>query len=278
MSGAASPRENLAEMLRVERLRDGEFTTCCEDFWGAALGGDLLARAALAAAYGCEGLQLRSLHASFLRPVPPARLLTLRVEPLADDREGAHRQVRIESEGLLCQVVANFAPPGDGIGYQHATAGSDLPPPEELPSTHEQARAEGWTDYARGPIEFRRARPRVWPDPTGDTSGLHVAWMLPRAPLGDDPRLQMAALVFLADFYSHWPFERRVGRDFAVDRFLTLDHALWVHRSERWDEWWRMETISQVAYAGRGLSRRRIFTRDGSLIATAAQEARIARS
>jgi acyl-CoA thioesterase-2 len=102
--------------------------------------------------------------------------------------------------------------------------------------------------------------------------------MRPRAPLGDDPRLQMAALVFLADFYSHWPFERRIGAAFANDRFRPLDHALWVHRPARWDDWWLMETISEVAHAGRGLSRRRIFTRDGSLIASAAQEALVARS
>jgi len=102
--------------------------------------------------------------------------------------------------------------------------------------------------------------------------------MRPRAPLGDDPRLQMAALVFLADFYSHWPFERRLGDKFAVDRFRTLDLALWVHRTVRWDDWWLMETISEVAQAGRGLSRRRIFTREGRLIASIAQEARIASS
>ena len=275
MTDAASPRENLAEMLSIERVREGEFATRCEDFWGASLGGDLLARAALAAASSCEGLQLHSLHAVFLHPAPPGLRLALRVEPLADDRDGARRRVRIAGDRLLGEVVASFAPAGDGIGYQDAAPGADLPPPEDLPSTLEQARAEGWADYARGPLEFRRARPRIWPDPTGDTSGPHVEWLRPRAPLPDDPRLQMAALVFLADFYSHWAFERRVGRGFAVGRFQPLDLALWVHRSVRWDDWWLMETISEVAHAGRGLSRRRIYTRDGRLIATSAQEARI---
>ncbi|HEY8152699.1 MAG TPA: acyl-CoA thioesterase domain-containing protein [Myxococcota bacterium] len=276
MSGAASPRENLAEMLRVERVREGEFSACCESFWGSVLGGDLLARAALAAASSCERLALRSLHAGFLRPAPPGRRLALRVEPLADDASGARRQVRIEGDGLLlCQVVASFAPPEKGLAYQDAQPTAELPPPEALPSTLEQARAEGWADYARGPIEFRRARPRIWPDPTGDTSGPHVEWVLPRAPLGDDPRLQMAALVFLADFYSHWPFERRVGRGFAVDRFQTLDLSLWVHQPARWDDWWLLEMSSEVAHAGRGLSRGRIYTRDGRLIASTAQEALI---
>jgi acyl-CoA thioesterase-2 len=275
MSESQGPREKLAEILRIEPVRDGEFAARFEDFWGATQGGDVLARAALAAAASCPGLELRSLHASFLRPVPPEIRAVLRVEPLAESDRGAHRQVWIAGEQLFCQVLARFAPPGRGLAYQDARPAGDLPQPEDLPSTLEQARAEGWSEYAQGPIEFRRARPRIWPDPTGDSSGPHVEWVRPRAPLGDDPSLQMAGLVFLADFHSHWAFERRVGRGFDVGRFQTLDHALWIHQPARWDDWWLLETRSQVAGAGQGLSRRRIFTRDGRLIASAAQEALI---
>jgi acyl-CoA thioesterase-2 len=278
MPESASPREALAEMLRVEAVRSGEFAARCEDFWGSTEVGDVLARAALAAAATCKGLGLGSLHASFLRPVPPGARLALRVETLADRPDGALRQVRIEGESLLCQVIARFAPARGGLGYQDPKPGADLPQPEALPSTLEQAQAEGWSEYARGPIEFRRARPRVWPDPTGDTSGPHVAWMRPRSALAGDPLLQMAALVFLAGFYSHWPFERRVGSGFAVARFQPLDQALWVHQPARWDDWWLLETISQVAHAGCGLSRRRIFTREGRLIASTAQAALVASS
>jgi acyl-CoA thioesterase-2 len=276
MSDAASPRESLREILELERVRDGAFVARLEDFWGASQGGDALARAALAAADSCPGLELRSLHARYLRPLPAASPLRLRVERLADAEAGASREVRIEGDGLLCHVTAGFAPPGTGTEYQDAALPAALPDPERLPSTREQAQAEGWSDYARGPIEFRRAHPRVWPDPTGDTSGGHVEWVRPRTPLPDDPRLQMAALVFLADFYSHWPFERRIGRQFAYGHFLTLDHALWVHQTTRWDDWWLLESVSEVSHAGRALSRRRIFTRAGALVASAAQSALVA--
>jgi acyl-CoA thioesterase-2 len=86
----------------------------------------------------------------------------------------------------------------------------------------------------------------------------------------------MAALVFLADFYSQWPFERRIGRGFAQGSFRTLDHALWVHRSARWNDWWLLESKSEVAHAGRALSQRRIFTREGVLLASSAQAALVA--
>jgi acyl-CoA thioesterase-2 len=276
MSDTTSPRESLAEILRVERIRDGEFVARCEDFFGASLGGDVLARAMLAAADSCAGMQLHSLHATFLRPVPPGRALRLRVERLADGEGGASRQVRVEGDGLLCQLLASFTPPRAGLGFQDAKPADGLPAPEDLPSTLEQARAEGWSEYARGPLEFRRVHPRVWPDPAGDTSGGQIEWLRPRAALPDDARLEDAALVFLADFYPHWPFERRIGRGFAYDRFEPLDHALWIHRRVRWDDWLLLESESEIAHAGRALSRRRIFTREGTLLATAAQEARVA--
>jgi acyl-CoA thioesterase-2 len=198
------------------------------------------------------------------------------VEKLSDGPQGALRQVRIEHGALLCQVVASFAPSGHGLAWQDARPREGLPEPESLPSTLETARAEGWSEYARGPLEFRRAHPRVWPDPAGDTSGGHITWLRPRAPLPDDPVVQTAALVFLADFYSHWPFERRVGREFANDRFAPLDHALWIHQRVPWDDWLLLETASEVAHAGRALSRSRIFTRGGRLVASTAQQARVA--
>jgi acyl-CoA thioesterase-2 len=152
-----------------------------------------------------------------------------------------------------------------------------LPAPEKLRSTLEQARAEGWPeDYARGPIEFRRVRPSSWPDAPADEPVAHIEWVKPREALPDDPRLHSAALVFLADFYSHWEFERRVGRKFAYDRFRPLDHALWVHRLLRWDDWWLMKATTDVSHAGRALSRREIYTRDGVLVASTAREASIA--
>jgi acyl-CoA thioesterase-2 len=184
--------------------------------------------------------------------------------------------IRIESDGLLCQVTAGFAPATPGIAYQDAAPAAGLPAPESLPSTHAQARAEGWSSYANGPLEFRRAHPRVWPDPQGDHAGGHVEWLRPRTALPDDPRLQMAALVFLGDFYSHWPFERRIGPGFAQDRFRPLDFSLAVHRPPRWDDWWLLESTSEIAHGGCALARRRIFTRDGALLASAAQTALVA--
>ncbi len=278
MTERANPRESFASMLAVERRGDGEFVARLEDFWGDSLGADVLARAALAAGETCEGRELHSLHACFLASAPPDVPLTLRVEPLEDGPRLARRHVRLLGDELLCQVVASFASPDDGLRYQDATLAPGLPAPEDLPSTVERARAEGWPEeYARGPIEFRRVGP-LWPDASSGESCAHVEWVRPREPLPDDPRMQMAALVFLSDFYSHWAFERRVGRKFAHDRFRRLDHALWIHQLVKWDDWWLLEATTEVSNAGRALSRREIYTREGLLVASSAQEALIASS
>jgi acyl-CoA thioesterase-2 len=102
---------------------------------------------------------------------------------------------------------------------------------------------------------------------------LWLGWLRPRAPLGDDARLHAAALAFLSEYRSHWAVERRLGADFPRTEITLLDHALWVHRPERWDDWWLVRTSSEVGVAGRCLSRREIFTRGGALVASAVWEA-----
>jgi acyl-CoA thioesterase-2 len=53
---------------------------------------------------------------------------------------------------------------------------------------------------------------------------------------------------------------------------LSLDHAMWFHRPFRMDDWLLYAMDSPSASAGRGLGRGSIFTRDGRLVASVAQE------
>jgi acyl-CoA thioesterase-2 len=55
----------------------------------------------------------------------------------------------------------------------------------------------------------------------------------------------------------------------------SLDHAMWWHRPARVDEWLLYVQESPTAGGGRGLSLGRIFSRDGRLVASVAQEATI---
>jgi acyl-CoA thioesterase II len=270
----SSPRESLGSILTVERVEGDEFGVRLEDFWGASLTCDALARAALAAAQSCGGAALHSLHARFVEPAPPGVALRLRVERLGEDGAVVRRRVQLRRENrLLSDVTLSFASPSPGLAYQGAALDPDLPDPETVPSTAERARAEGWADYASGPIEFRRIGAAwPWPEPSPEQSSTHREWVRPRQPLPREAEVHMAATVFLSDFYSHWTASDRLGARFRPPRFTPLEHALWLHRPLRWDGWWLLRAVSEVGHAGRLFTRRQLFSADGALVASAAQE------
>ena len=81
------------------------------------------------------------------------------------------------------------------------------------------------------------------------------------------------ALAFLSDFHCDFAVSRRVGGDFPRDQFLSLDHAMWIHRPPRWEGWLLIHSRSGVAHAGRALSHREIYTADGVHLASIVQEA-----
>jgi acyl-CoA thioesterase-2 len=52
----------------------------------------------------------------------------------------------------------------------------------------------------------------------------------------------------------------------------SLDHSIWFHRPLRMDEWLLYEMDSPNANGGRGLNFGRIYSQDGRLVASTAQE------
>jgi acyl-CoA thioesterase-2 len=52
----------------------------------------------------------------------------------------------------------------------------------------------------------------------------------------------------------------------------SLDHAMWFHREARVDDWLLYVQESPSAQGGRGLAMGKLFSRDGLLLATVAQE------
>jgi acyl-CoA thioesterase-2 len=106
-----------------------------------------------------------------------------------------------------------------------------------------------------------------------EQSGFQV-WVRPREPLAD-PRVRGAAITFLADFHSHWPVARKLGSNFDTVGFTSLDQSVWIHHEQPWDDFWLFDSWSPAAHAGRSLGHRALRTRDGTLIASMAQEAMI---
>jgi acyl-CoA thioesterase-2 len=108
--------------------------------------------------------------------------------------------------------------------------------------------------------------PRV--APTADT------WLRAIGPLPDDPLVHCALLAYASDTtlldiacYPHgvsWI-------DPHVDE-ASLDHAMWFHRAFRVDEWLLYSQVAPTLAGGRAFARGSVFTRDGVLVASVAQE------
>ena len=58
----------------------------------------------------------------------------------------------------------------------------------------------------------------------------------------------------------------------------SLDHAVWIHRPFRFDDWILYASHSPVAHAARGLIFGSLYHRDGTCFASVAQEGLIRRA
>ena len=77
-----------------------------------------------------------------------------------------------------------------------------------------------------------------------------------------------------SDFYllgtSLLPHRDRLAAGKLV--IASIDHGMWFHRSVRMDDWLLYATDSPSASGARGFTRGSIFSRDGRLVASTAQE------
>jgi acyl-CoA thioesterase-2 len=275
MSSRGPDQSRLGELLRVRPLGGDAFEATLEGFEGRSFGGQTLGCAALAAAHTCEGRALHSLHAWFLRPVPAEAPIAFDVERTRDGRRFAHRRVRVRAgERLLCELAASFTAPGDGPDFQDAAPDPAAPPPEQLPSDEEVARAEGWEQRWAGPFELRWVG-TPWRAQGEAADSRYLTWVRPRQPLPADPAVHAAAIAYLSDFHSHWPVARKLGGPFEPVGFVSLDQILWLHRDLPCRDWRLLASECDVAHGGRALTRRSLHERDGRLVASMAQEALI---
>jgi acyl-CoA thioesterase-2 len=262
---------SLALELAVEPVREDVFQARLGGWEGRSFGGATLGCAVHAAAHTCAGRMVHSVHAYFLKRVPPEVPIEFRVDRLSEGRRIAHRRVQVIHEGrLLCEVSVGFSSGLGGAGYQDIQLGDEVPRPEALMPDVELAKLLGW-EGEPPPVEWRwleyPERERAPGEPP-----ICRGWARPRVPLGGDEPLHAAGLAYLSDWASQGAVQRRFWPGFAFESFVSLDHAIWVHRPARWDDWWLITAVSEIAAGGRALTRREVYTQKGELIASIAQE------
>ncbi|WP_308799625.1 acyl-CoA thioesterase [Agromyces silvae] len=246
---------------------------------GRVFGGQVLAQSLVAATHTVEDDRpLHSMHGYFLRPGDTAHPITFSVDRIHDGRSFSTRRTQAFQQGLpILSLIASFQTEDAGLEHESAMP-EDLPDPESLPSTadvlggidHDVARY--WSTERA--FDIRHIPSPVYLRVDGERVPRQAVWMRAIGRLPDDPKLHRAALAYASDYSILEPILRAHGVAWATPglKIASLDHAMWWHRAARADEWLLFTQESPVARGGRGLSLGRIYTRDGALVASVAQE------
>jgi acyl-CoA thioesterase-2 len=281
-----SSEELVAELLRLlelEPLGDDRFEGPRKQGGvGRVFGGQVIAQALVAAeATVAEDRPPHSLHAYFLRGGSEDHPVEYRVERGFDGRSFANRRITaLQQERQILSCSVSFHRREDGPHHQ-STAMPDVPPPEDLEPDHlvlERHRAEIEASappiiLRPRPIEMRAVRPTALLERVPAPAEQRV-WFRARAPLPDDARLHRAVLAYWSDMRLMATCLLPHGLAFARGDLMgaSLDHAIWFHEDARADDWLLYAMDAPWSGHARGLNRGRIFTRDGRLVASVAQE------
>ena len=246
------------EPLEVDLFRGASPETDLQRVFGGQVAGQALVAAGRTVA---EDRRVHSLHAYFLRPGDPTRPIIYEVDRSHDGRSfSARRVVALQRGRQIFTMSASFQIPEEGLEHQLPMPAST--DPDTLPAI-EGPRAAAWSA-----IDLRFV-PHADDDPLGQQVWLRAAETLP-----DDPLTHVCVLAYASDLslLSATIRPHDVSRGDRNLKMTSLDHAMWFHRSFRADEWLLYDQLTPAATGGRGLAAGRIFTRDGTLVASVVQE------
>jgi acyl-CoA thioesterase-2 len=272
---------DLLQLLELERIEDNIFRGESRDIGGERVfGGQVLGQALTAASYTAGLRQVHSLHAYFLLPGDVNAPIVYEVDIARDGKSfSTRRVVAIQHGRPIFNMAASFQTPEQGL--EHSDAMPDVPGPEGLTDVRELPREifERVPDKLRRflmherPFEFRLVEPYQVAPPVVAAPRRHL-WIKTIGPLPDNADLHRNVLAYVSDYQLLVTAIRPHGIDYTAGnvQLATLDHAMWFHRPCRVDEWLLYAMESPSASGGRGLGLGRIFTRDGRLVASTAQE------
>ena len=282
----SSALDALVELLDLEELEVNLFRgRSPQEQRQRVFGGQVAGQALVAATRTVERGLVHSLHAYFLRPGDPLVPIVFQVDRIRDGKSFTTRRVvAIQHGEAIFHLSASFQPEEPGLEHQDPMPAA--PDPESLPTWHERmapvidkvpAEMRTWLERER-PIDLRY---------DGEIAIFHAeprpprqqVWMRADGKLPDDPALHACIVAYASDMTLVDTALLPHGVAWADDTYMvaSLDHAMWFHRPFRADEWLLYDLHSPNAAGARGFALGRIFTCDGKLAVSVAQEGLIRR-
>ena len=273
--------DDLLTLLRLERIEDNIFRGQSRDIGSAQVfGGQVLGQALSAAHQTVDDRVAHSLHAYFLRRGDVNAPIIYEIDRSRDGGSfSVRRVVAIQHGRPIFNLAASFQVPEDGL--EHQAEMPEVEGPDGLQDVTEVAPEilkripEKMRRYLtnKRPFEFRPVHPMDFSRPQ-TLDPVKFVWIRAVDALPDDTGLHQNLLAYVSDYEllgtSTLPHGLAFGRGNV--QMASLDHALWFHREVRVDQWLLYAFDSPSASGARGFARGQFFTRDGKLVASAAQE------
>jgi acyl-CoA thioesterase-2 len=277
----AFPIEALISILDLEPLEVNLFRgRSPQNSWQRVFGGQVIGQALVAAGRTVEGRLAHSLHAYFLLAGDPKAPIIYEVDRIRDGSSFTTRRVKAIQHGqAIFSMSASFHKPEPG--FSHQIEMPKVPDPDSLPSEEELKQRflpmlpEAMRIYweRERPIELRPVDMSRYLTPEKRPPLQHI-WFRANGKLPEDVQLHQCVLAYASDFSLLDAALIPHGRLLFDPKLMlaSLDHALWFHRDFRADDWMLYAQDSPSAEGARGFSRGSIFSRDGVLVASVAQE------
>jgi len=273
--------DDLVALLKLERIEDNIFRGDSRDIGSAQVfGGQVLGQALSAAQHTVEDRVAHSLHAYFLRRGDMNAPSIYEVDRARDGGSfSTRRVVAIQHGRPILNMAASFQRTESGLSHQAGKP--DVPGPDglrdlaDLASEHLDKLPEKLRRFMtdKRPFEFRPVEP-VSLGASAPRAAVKHVWIRAVDALPDQHALHQNLLAYVSDFELLGTSTLPHGLHFGQGRVMmaSLDHALWFHREFRLDDWLLYAMDSPNAAGARGFARGQLFTVDGTLVASTAQE------
>lgn len=279
-----SPTFFLKDLLDVDLVGDDLYLGHRKDSSrGRVFGGQVLGQALMAASKTVAGDKLvHSCHNYFIRPGDCEQPIHYQVYRDLDGRNFSNRRVvAIQNDKPIFTLTASFQGAVKGVHHQ-LDMPKDIEGPEGLLNENELAvkhQRHLNSDYFNvintyRPVEVRPLNEEAHFIRT-EKKSRQAAWFKVRETLPDAADLHRSILAYATDLTLLSTCGRPHDILWSDENVLTasIDHTLWFHtRDFRADQWLLYVMDSPWAGGSRGLNMGSIYTQQGELVATVAQE------